>query len=46
MVTSDLGLTGGMDAMVKTAGLRRAISRDEIDGIDASLAFGKTEDAW
>ncbi len=46
MVTSDLGLTGGMDAMVKTAGLRRAISRDEIDGIDASFAFGKTEDAW
>jgi len=32
--------------MVKTAGLRRAIARDEADAIDAAIILGSTEDAW
>jgi hypothetical protein len=32
--------------MVKTAGLRRAIAKDEADVLDASLVFGSSDDAW
>ena len=46
MVTSNLGLTGGMSAMVKTAGLNIASSRSDSDTIDAALAYGKSKDAW
>jgi hypothetical protein len=40
------GLTGGVENMVKAAGIRRAIVRDDIDVIDATLLFGNSEDAW
>jgi predicted RND superfamily exporter protein len=46
MVSSNLGLTGGVETMVKTAGLRRAIARDNADSIDAAFAYGRSEDAW
>ena len=46
MVTSNLGLTGGMSAMVKTAGLNIRTSTDERATIDASLAYGQSKDAW
>ena len=46
MVQSNLGLTGGVETMVKTAGLRRAIDRDDADSIDAALIHGPTKDAW
>ena len=32
--------------MVKTAGLKRALERDEADAIDATLIIGSAEDAW
>ena len=46
MVKTNWGLTGGVENMVKSAGLRRAIARDEIDALDASLILGTSEDAW
>ena len=46
MVTSNLGLTGGMSAMAKTAGLNTAPMSNDSETIDASLVFGRTEDAW
>lgn len=46
MVKTNWGLTGGVENMVKNAGLRRAIARDEIDALDASLILGTSEDAW
>jgi predicted RND superfamily exporter protein len=46
MIKANLGLTGGVSTMVKTAGLRRAIARDEADAIDAAIILGSTEDAW
>ncbi len=46
MVSSNLGLTGGVETMVKSAGLRRAIARDDADSIDAALIHGHTKDAW
>ena len=46
MVNYNLGLTGGVETMVKTAGLRRAIARDDVDSIDAALIHGHTKDAW
>ena len=46
MVKSDVNLTGGVSRMVKTAGLKRAIERDEADAIDATLIIGSAEDAW
>ncbi len=45
-VKMNWGLTGGVENMVKSAGIRRAIVRDEIDVIDAALIFGNTDDAW
>jgi predicted RND superfamily exporter protein len=46
LIKSGIGLTGGVETMVKTAGLRRAIARDEADVIDASLLIGSSDDAW
>jgi len=46
MVKSNVNLTGGVSRMVKTAGLKRAIERDEADAIDATLIIGSAEDAW
>ena len=46
MVKSNVNLTGGVSRMVKTAGLKRAIERDEADSIDATLIMGSAEDAW
>jgi predicted RND superfamily exporter protein len=46
MVKTNWGLTGGVQSMVKNAGLRRAVARDEIDALDASLILGNTEEAW
>ena len=46
MVKTNWGLTGGVQNMVKNAGLRRAVARDEIDALDASLILGSTEEAW
>ena len=46
MVKTNWGLTGGVQNMVKSAGLRRAVARDEIDALDASLILGTSEDAW
>ncbi|MBT6874713.1 MAG: MMPL family transporter [Euryarchaeota archaeon] len=45
-VKMNWGLTGGVENMVKAAGIRRAIVRDDIDVIDATLLFGNSEDAW
>jgi uncharacterized membrane protein YdfJ with MMPL/SSD domain len=46
LIKNDVGLTGGVETMVKTAGLRRAIARDEADSIDATLLIGSADDAW
>ncbi|MBC64548.1 MAG: hypothetical protein CMB15_02810 [Euryarchaeota archaeon] len=46
MVKSNVNLTGGVSRMVKTAGLKRAIERDEADAIDATLIIGRSDDAW
>lgn len=46
MIKANLGLTGGVSTMVKTAGLRRAIARDEADTIDAAIILGSADDAW
>lgn len=46
MVKSNVNLTGGVSRMVKTAGLKRAIERDEADSIDATLIIGRSDDAW
>lgn len=46
MVKLDVNLTGGVSRMVKTAGLKRAIERNEADAIDATLIIGKYDDAW
>jgi predicted RND superfamily exporter protein len=46
MVKANVNLTGGVSRMVQTAGLKRAIQRDEADAIDATLIMGSAEDAW
>jgi ABC-type polysaccharide transport system permease subunit len=46
MVKMDWGITGGVETMVKNAGLRRAMARDDIDAIDAAVIFRTTEDVW
>jgi predicted RND superfamily exporter protein len=46
MVKANVNLTGGVSRMVQTAGLKRAIERDEVDAIDATLIMGSAEDAW
>ena len=37
---------GGMETMVKKAGLRKAVAAGDIDSLDATLAYGHTKDAW
>ncbi|RZP08195.1 MAG: hypothetical protein EVA35_04095 [Candidatus Poseidoniales archaeon] len=46
LIKNNVGLSGGVETMVKTAGLRRAIARDEADSIDATLIIGSADDAW
>jgi predicted RND superfamily exporter protein len=47
MVTSNLGLTGGMSAMVKTAGLNNiATSKGASDITRDAVVFEQTRDAW
>ena len=46
LIKSNVSLTGGVETMVRTAGLRRAIARDEADSIDATLIIGSSDDAW
>jgi len=46
MVKYNLGLTGGVDAMVKNAGLKSAMQNENIDSIDAALGYGVADDAW
>ena len=41
-----MSLTGGVETMVRTAGLRRAVAKDEVDSIDATLLIGTSDDAW
>ena len=46
MVKYNLGLSGGVETMVKSAGLRRAIAKEDVDSIDAAIAYGRSKDAW
>ncbi|MBI87540.1 MAG: hypothetical protein CMB67_00710 [Euryarchaeota archaeon] len=46
MVTSNLGLTGGMSAMVKSAGLSDVVKGRENVNIRSSTSLASTEDAW
>ena len=46
MVNYNFGLSGGVETMVKTAGLRRAIAKEDADSIDAAIAYGRSKDAW
>jgi hypothetical protein len=44
MVTSNLGLTGGSSAMMKSSGLSHGVNNRDIDSVDSSLDYAK--DAW
>jgi len=46
MVTSNLGLTGGMTAMVKTAGLNMQSQNTNIDALESRISYAQTDDAW
>ena len=46
LIKSNVSLTGGVETMVRTAGLRRAVAKDEADAIDASLLLGASDDSW
>ena len=46
MVTSNLGLTGGMSAMVKSSGLNLAKNTNEASKTEVSAIYGNTNDAW
>ena len=46
LIKADVSLTGGVETMVRTAGLRRAVAKDEADSIDATLLLGSSDDAW
>ena len=46
MVTSNLGLTGGMTAMVKAAGLHTQSQNTNIDALESRYPTLKTDDAW
>ena len=46
LIKNNVSLTGGVETMVKTAGLRRAMAKDEADAIDATLLMGTSDDAW
>ncbi len=44
MVTSNLGLTGGSSAMLKSSGLSHGVTKRDIESIDSSMDYAK--DAW
>ena len=46
LIKNNVSLTGGVETMVRTAGLRRAVAKDEADAIDATLLLGSSDDAW
>ena len=46
LIKANVSLTGGVETMVRTAGLRRAVAKDEADAIDATLLLGASDDAW
>ena len=46
LIKSNVSLTGGVETMVRTAGLRRAVAKDEADAIDATLLLGASDDSW
>ena len=46
MVTSEIGLTGGMSAMVKSAGLNQEILSDRVDRHDSPITATNSHDAW
>ena len=46
MVTSNLGLTGGMTAMVKTAGLNMQSQNSTVDALESKISYTQTDDAW
>ena len=46
MVTSEIGLTGGMSAMVKSSGLNQEILSDRIDRPDSTITATNSHDAW
>jgi predicted RND superfamily exporter protein len=46
MVTSNLGLTGGMTAMVKNTNLTLSRSSKDPEAIEASLSYSGSNDAW
>ena len=46
MVKSNLGLTGGVESMIKSAGLNLKQNDNEKDIIEASIAYIETKDAW
>jgi len=46
MVTSNIGLTGGMSAMVKTAGLDTAVFNSDTEISSDAIVFDQTRDAW
>ena len=46
LIKANVSLTGGVETMVRTAGLRRAVAKDEVDSIDATLLIGTSDDAW
>jgi len=44
MVTSNLGLTGGSSAMLKSSGLSHSVTKRDMESTDSSLDYAK--DAW
>lgn len=46
MVTSNLGLTGGMTAMVRTAGLNMQSQTSTVDALESKISYSQTDDAW
>ena len=46
MVTSNLGLTGDMTAMVRTAGLNTQSQNTNIDALESRISYSQTDDAW
>ena len=46
MVTSNLGLTGGMTAMVRIAGLNTQSQNTNIDALESRISYSQTDDAW
>ena len=46
MVTSNIGLTGGMSAMVKSSGLNLSKTTSEHTKTEIPAAYGNTNDAW